>query len=71
MLVLAGKDYFDADHAAEYCNLSRAQFYKVRDAVGLRPFTFGGKKLYRRADIQRLIEDAAKESYGNPIRAQG
>ena len=54
------KDYFTAKEAAQYCCVSFSQFRAKSLELGLLPFKFMGKLLYRRCDLQRVIENEAK-----------
>lgn len=58
---LLGLDYFTADDAAFYCRVSRSKFYEARDKYGILPFPLMGKWLYRKADLQTIIERVAQE----------
>lgn len=56
--------------AVKYLGMSRAQFYKVIvGQMGLRPFELAGIKMYRVADLDKIVEDAAQKTYGNPIHS--
>jgi len=55
---LCGKDYFTVEEAAAYACVSPSQFRAKAPALGLAPFQFMGKLVYRRADIQRAMEQA-------------
>lgn len=57
---LAGKDYFTAQEAASYCCVSFSQFRAKSVEMGILPFKFMGKLVYRRSDLQRAIESEAK-----------
>jgi len=50
---LPGKDYFTVAEAAAYCCVSVSQFRGRAPGLGLRPFTFMGRMVYRRVDLQR------------------
>ena len=63
---LAGKDYFTQAEAARYCGVSLSQFRKHAESVGLRPITFMGKLLYRRADCRRAIEEHGNRHAAGP-----
>ena len=56
---LAGKDYFTREEAAHYACWSERHWDKMRITYGLEPFDWGGKKVYRKADIQRAMEGEA------------
>ena len=59
---LAGKDYFTTEEAAYYCCVSRSQFLEMKSVYNLSAFVFIGKKMYRKVDLQRALEEAAKRS---------
>ena len=61
-LNLSGKDYFTEDESAFYCCVSPSQFRAKRAEYGLQGFTFMGKKLYRKADLQQALEAAWQRS---------
>lgn len=54
--VLAGKDYFTVKEAAEYAGVSYSH-WRDRVQKEFPPGLFFGKLLYRRADVQRFIEN--------------
>lgn len=56
-LNLLGKDYFDEGEAAHYACVSLAQFRNKAAEYGITAVRFMGKKVYRRTDIQRAIEN--------------
>ncbi len=53
---IEGKDYFTYKEAAHYCGVSFSQFRAKIKEYNLRPGRFMGKYLFRRSDLQRLIE---------------
>jgi hypothetical protein len=55
-ITLLSKDYFTEKEAAHYCCVSLTQFRKEKVKYGIIPGKFMGKKVYRRADLQRAIE---------------
>lgn len=56
---LAGKDYFTKKEAAAYCCVSESQFERKIGESGLVAGKLWGKKLFRRSDLQKLIEETA------------
>jgi len=60
---LAGKDYFTKTEAAHYCCVSSSQFHEKEIETGIRPFKFMGKMVYRRSDLQRIIEGEAANQW--------
>ena len=58
-LVLAGKDYFTVYEAAAYAGISYSH-WRARIQPYFPPGEFFGKLLYRRADVQRFIEENAR-----------
>ena len=61
---LAGKDYFTIDDAAAYAGVSLSQWKKEVKNYNIRSFKFMGKRLYRKADLVRLLENAWQQSHG-------
>lgn len=55
---LSGKDWFTESEAAHYCGLSLSQFRDHYAEYGIVPRRFAGKKLYARADLYLVIEQA-------------
>ena len=53
---LSGKDYFSRKEAAHYCCVSESQFERKEVEYGIPCIPFMGKLIYRRVDLQRLIE---------------
>lgn len=53
---LSGKDYFSRKEAAHYCCVSESQFERKEIEYGIPRIPFMGKLIYRRVDLQRLIE---------------
>lgn len=51
-------EYMTQKEAASYCCVSVRQFRKIAPTVGLLPFMFGGKLVYRREDLKKAMEDA-------------
>jgi hypothetical protein len=56
---LSGRDYLNQVDAASYCCLSVRQFRQVSKDHGLFGFYFGGRLVYRRVDLQKMLEAAA------------
>lgn len=70
MMDLAGKDYFTVAEAAHYCGCSLSQFKAKIKGTPLQPGRMFGKTLYRRSDLQKLIEETAwQPSNGGPTAA--
>lgn len=59
---LLGKDYLTTDEAAHYACVSSSQFRGRAREYGIEPIEFMGKKLYRKTDIQRAIENEWRRS---------
>jgi len=57
---LLGKDYFNEKEAAHYAGVSYDHFRKHAKRKGILPARVLGKKLYRKADLQRFIEGEFK-----------
>lgn len=55
-LNLLGKDYFTEIEAAHYAGVSPRQFRKKAMESGIMTASPMGKKLYRKDDIQRVLE---------------
>ena len=55
-------EYLTTKEAADYCRVSLSQFKEHAPALGLRPFTFMGKKVYRKADLKSVMESAWHQS---------
>ena len=55
-------DYLTTEDAAAYCRVSLSQFKKHAPALCIRPFTFMGKKVYRKADLKSVMERAWQQS---------
>ena len=55
---IGGKDYLTQAEAAAYCCVSLRQFTSKAPEVGLFPFKFMGKLVYRKEDLQKAMEDA-------------
>lgn len=60
---LLGKDYLTVDEAAHYACVSPRQFRIHADKLGILPFRFMGKIVYRRADLQRAMEREAGKQW--------
>ena len=60
---IAGKDYFTPEEAAHYCCVSPSQFRAKKDQYHILPFTFMGKLVYRKSDLQRIIEGEAQKQW--------
>jgi len=57
---LLGKDYLNEKEAAHYAGVSYDHFRKNAIRLGVFPARILGKKVYRKADLQRVIEEAFK-----------
>lgn len=55
-------DYLSEKEAAEYCRVSLKHFRAKKADYGIMPGVFMGKKIYRRADLQRAIESGFIDS---------
>lgn len=53
------KDYLSEKEAAAYCCVSPSHFRAKLREIGLRPGKLWGKNIYRRTDLQALIEKEA------------
>ena len=51
-------DYLTQPQAADYCGVSLSQFKVKAPIYGIIPFPFMGKQLYRKIDLQSVIERA-------------
>lgn len=58
-LNLAGKDFFSEAEAAHYCCVSYNHFRRQVESYGVYPFIWMGKRVYRKADLQRAMEEKA------------
>jgi len=56
---LRGKDYLTEKEAAHYCGVSYQQFRRQRESSGIMCIRHMGKKLYRRSDLSKSIEQNA------------
>ncbi|MGB1539093.1 MAG: hypothetical protein ACPHAN_15430 [Pseudomonadales bacterium] len=56
---LRGKDYLTEKEAAHYCGVCLRQFQVKRKEAGIRALLHMGKKLYRRSDLVKSIEQNA------------
>lgn len=56
---LSGKDFFTEAEAAHYACVSQSQFRKRQAEYGILYSVFMGKKVYRKVDIQRAMEQGA------------
>ena len=63
-LNLLGKDYLTEEEAAHYCGVSNCQFRRKHLELGVLAISVMGKKVYRRADLQRAIEREAARQHG-------
>jgi hypothetical protein len=61
---LSGKDYISRKEAAHYCCVSESQFERKEVEYGIPCIPFMGKLIYRRVDLQRLIESEWQQYYG-------
>jgi hypothetical protein len=68
---LLGKDYLTTEEAAFYACISPSQFKKYRKEHRLLPISHMGKLVYRKADIQRSIEEAAEWQHSTEIKHPG
>ena len=55
-------DYLTTQDAADYCRVSLSQFKEHAPALCIRPFTFMGKRVYRKADLKSVMERAWQQS---------
>ena len=55
---IGGKDFLSQSEAAAYCCVSLRQFQAKAPQIGLFPFKFMGKLVYKKADLQKALEDA-------------
>src|SRR6266849_10308416 len=62
-LNLLGKDYFTVDEAAHYACVSSSQFREHATKKGIFPFPWMGKHVYRKVDVQRVMEEEAWQHY--------
>lgn len=53
---LSGKDFFNEREAAHYACVSLGHFQRNILKTGIQPRTFLGKKVYRREDLRRVME---------------
>ena len=69
---LVQKDYLTIQEAAAYCCVGLSTFYEIMQEIGLQPFRVRGRNVscFRKADLQRFMEQEAAKTYGNPIKAQ-
>lgn len=70
-LNLAGKDYFAEDEAAFYACVSLSQFRKRCKDEGILAVPYMGKKVYRKADIAKSIEDKWQIFNGHAMGSRG
>lgn len=56
------KDYFSEKEAADYCCVGLTKFREMVKEYAITNGNFGKKKLYRKADLQRVIETEAFSS---------
>jgi len=61
---ILGKDYLTRDEAAHYACLSLRKWDEARREYGIAAIPWAGKLVYRKADIQRAIENAWQRSGG-------
>lgn len=69
---ILGKDYLTETEAAHYACLSLSAFREKSKEYGILPIRVLGtrKKAYRKADIQRAIEQSAKcQHFANVAKA--
>ena len=59
---LSGKDYLTTAEAAHFCCVSLRQFQRHAQSLGIVPFPFMGKLLYRRHDLIRAIEQCRQST---------
>lgn len=53
------KDYFTEKEAADYCCVGLTKFRELIKEYSITNGNFGKKKLYRKTDLQRMIETEA------------
>jgi len=53
---LSGKEYLTEREAAHYCGVSLAHFNRQRGTYAIPTARFMGKKLYRRRDLDEIID---------------
>jgi len=53
------KDYFDEKEAAAYMCVSSSKFRQMVNEYTISVGHFGKKKIYRKTDLQRVIEQEA------------
>jgi hypothetical protein len=56
------REYLTVAEAAEFCGVSLSQFRAKAPVMGLRPFQFMGKLLYRVADLRMVLDSAWRQS---------
>jgi hypothetical protein len=61
---IQGKDFLTEPEAAHYACVSHAQFKKMAPGHGIKHRTFMGKKVYRKEDLQNLMENLWQPSSG-------
>lgn len=61
-------DYLLTAEAAAYCGVSLSQFKEHAPALGLRPFRFMGKVVYRKSDLKSVMESTWLQSIGEDVR---
>jgi hypothetical protein len=57
-----GRKVLTRRQAADYCGVSLSQFKEHAPALGIRPFRFMGKVLYRVVDLDSVLESAWRQS---------
>lgn len=59
------KPYLRESEAAEFACLSLTRFREIAADVGIRRFRWGGRWVYARAEIQRAMDEARWQHYGD------
>lgn len=62
---LEGKDYLDRKEAAAYCCVGYSTFVRKEKSLGIEPFRFMGKLVYRKRELAAAMErEAALQKAG-------
>ena len=56
-LNLLGKEFLNEKEAAHYCCVSLSHFRAKQKEYGIAPSSFMGKRIYRRDDLKRALEN--------------
>lgn len=67
-MTLLGKDYLDPVEAAEYACVPLPEFEAQAEQHGIASFTWMGRVVYRKADIQAAMERAWRQSTPGGVR---